>query len=50
VIPFDKNFTESMIQGKNIIETYENSQASIAVRKIWEKVMAQPAMNIERLI
>ncbi|MBC8440794.1 MAG: ATP-binding protein [Deltaproteobacteria bacterium] len=48
-IPFDKNFTESMIQGKNIIETDENSQASLAVRKIWENVMAQPAMNIVRL-
>ena len=48
-IPFDKNFTESMIQGKNIIETDDNSQASIAVRKIWENVMALPAMKIERL-
>ncbi|MBU0465476.1 MAG: ATP-binding protein [Proteobacteria bacterium] len=48
-IPFDKNFTESMIQGKNIIETDEKSQASLAVRKIWENVMAQPAMNIVRL-
>ena len=48
-IPFDKNFTESMIQGKNIIETDKNSQASLAVKKIWENVMAQPAMNIVRL-
>jgi len=48
-IPFDKNFTESMIQGKNIIETDKKSQASRAVRKIWENVMAQPAMKIERL-
>ena len=50
VIPFDKNFTESMIQGKNIIETQENSQAGIAVKKIWENVMALPAMNSEQLI
>jgi MinD superfamily P-loop ATPase len=48
-IPFDKNFTESMIQGKNIIETDKNSQASLVVKKIWENVMAQPAMNIVRL-
>jgi MinD superfamily P-loop ATPase len=48
-IPFDKNFTESMIQGKNIIETDKNSQASLAVKKIWENVMARPAMNIVRL-
>ena len=48
-IPFDKNFTESMIQGKNIIETDKESQASLAVREIWENVMAQPAMKIERL-
>ena len=48
-IPFDKNFTESMIQGKNIIETDKNSQTSLTVKKIWENVMAQPAMNIVRL-
>ncbi len=48
-IPFDKNFTESMIQGKNIIETNKESQASLAVREIYESVMAQPAMKIERL-
>jgi len=48
-IPFDKNFTESMIRGKSIIETDEKSQASLAVRKIWENVMAQPAMNMIRL-
>ncbi len=48
-IPFDKNFTESMIQGKNIIETDKESQASLAVKEIWENVMAQPAMKIERL-
>lgn len=48
-IPFDQNFTESMILGKSIMETNETSQASLAVRKIWENVMAQPAMNIQRL-
>ncbi|MFH1153926.1 MAG: P-loop NTPase [Pseudomonadota bacterium] len=48
-IPFDKNFTESMIQGKNIIETHEKSQASLAVREIWKNVMAQPAMKLVRL-
>lgn len=48
-IPFDKNFTASMIQGKNIIETGENSQASLAVREIWKNVMAQPAMKRVRL-
>jgi len=48
-IPFDKTFTESMIQGKNIIETDETSQVSLAVKTIWKNVMTRPAMNIERL-
>jgi len=48
-IPFDKNFTQSMIQRKNIIETKKTSEASLAVKKIWENVMAHPAMKIERL-
>jgi MinD superfamily P-loop ATPase len=48
-IPFDKNFIEAMIMGKNIIETDENSQASRAVKEIWKNVMALPAMNIKRL-
>lgn len=48
-IPFDKNFTTSMIDGKSIIETDKESQASLAVRGIWENVMDLPAMKIERL-
>jgi len=48
-IPFDENFTASMIQGKSIIETDKESQASLAVREIWENVMALPAMKMERL-
>ncbi len=48
-IPFDANFTASMIQGKSIIETDKESQASLAVREIWENVMALPAMKMERL-
>lgn len=49
-IPFDKNFTESMIQGKNVIETVPQSQTSLSIRKIWETVMAHPAMKLERLV
>ncbi len=48
-IPFDKNFTASMILGKNVIETEPQSQASLSIRKIWETVMAHPAMKLERL-
>ena len=49
-IPFDKNFIESMIRKKSIIETGEKSDAGVAVRKIWENVMEHPAMKIERLV
>lgn len=48
-VPFDENFIKSMIVGKNIIETDQNSQASCAVKEIWGNVMALPAMNIKRL-
>ncbi|MFO7752911.1 MAG: ATP-binding protein [Desulfobacteraceae bacterium] len=49
-IPFDKNFIESMIQKKSIIETGRDSDAGVAVKKIWENVMEHPAMKIERLV
>ncbi|MFH2093734.1 MAG: ATP-binding protein [Pseudomonadota bacterium] len=49
-IPFDENFTDSMIQGKNIIETRPDSQASRSIKEIWNNVMAQPMMKIERLM
>lgn len=49
-IPFDENFIESMIQKKSIIETGEKSDAGVAVAKIWENVMAHPAMKLERLV
>ena len=49
-IPFDKNFIESMIQKKSIIETGEKSDAGVAIRKIWENVMEHPAMKLERLV
>ncbi len=44
-VPFDPIFTTSMIQKKSIIETDETSQASQAVKKILDNVMAQPVMK-----
>lgn len=44
-IPFDPVFTESMIQGKNIIEYKDDSKVGVAVREIWKKIMASPVMN-----
>lgn len=49
-IPFDKNFIESMVLKKSIIETGEKSEAGVAVRKIWDNVMEHPAMKLERLV
>lgn len=44
-IPFDPVFTESMIQGKNIIEYKNDSKISLIVREIWNQIMTSPAMN-----
>jgi MinD superfamily P-loop ATPase len=44
-IPFDPVFTESMIQGQTIFEYSKNSEVSHAVRQIWNKIVAEPAMK-----
>jgi MinD superfamily P-loop ATPase len=44
-IPFDPVFTESMIQGQTIFEYSKNSEVSHAVRQIWDKIVAEPAMK-----
>ena len=44
-IPFDPDFTKSMVQGKTIFEYNDNSGASRVIRKIWDKIMASPVMN-----
>lgn len=44
-IPFDPVFTESMIQGKNIIEYKNDSKISLVVREIWNQIITSPAMN-----
>ncbi|NQT10111.1 MAG: P-loop NTPase [Desulfobacteraceae bacterium] len=44
-IPFDPVFTESMIQGKNIIEYKNDSKISLIVREIWNQIITSPAMN-----
>jgi len=49
-IPFDPNFTQAMIQGKTILETHENSDASQAIRKIWQTIMENPVMKQERIL
>ena len=36
-IPFDRNFTDAMVQGKNIIE-WNNSEAGERVRRLWDVV------------
>ncbi|WDP89901.1 MAG: P-loop NTPase [Desulfobacter sp.] len=48
-IPFDPAFTESMIQGRSIVETHPDSPAGHAVREIWTKVMNNPAMKLDRI-
>ncbi len=44
-IPFDPDFTKSMIQGKTIFEYDNNSQASRVIKGIWNKIMKNPVMN-----
>ncbi|WP_020589114.1 ATP-binding protein [Desulfobacter curvatus] len=48
-IPFDPAFTEAMVQGKSIMETHGDSPAAAQIKQIWERVMAHPAMKIDRL-
>lgn len=44
-IPFDPDFTKSMIQGKTIFEYNDTSQASRVIKGIWDKIIADPVMN-----
>ncbi len=41
-IPFDKIFTEAMIQAKTIFEFNKDSQASIEVRRVWDTILSRP--------
>jgi len=44
-ISFDQTFTESMIQAKTIFEYNKNSQASIEVQQVWDKILSLPEFN-----
>ncbi len=44
-VPFDPVFTRAMINGKNVMEQDPDSQAALAVRGVWEKILACPSMN-----
>lgn len=44
-IPFDPVFTWAMIEGKNVLEQAPDSSVAEAIRKIWQKINASPAMN-----
>jgi len=48
-IPFDPAFTKAMVQGKSIMETHGDSPAAAQVTQIWDRVMAHPAMKMDRL-
>ena len=45
-IPFDPIFTKAMIEGKNVMEYAPDSLAAGAIKEVWEKIMAFPAMNM----
>jgi len=49
-IPFDPEFVHAMVQGKTIMETNEDSSAAKAIKEIWQAVMENPAMKLERII
>lgn len=44
-IPFDPDFTRAMLVGKNVLEFAPDSPAAIALRAVWEKIQAVPALN-----
>jgi len=44
-IPFDPNFTRSMIEGKNIFEYQKSTELTITVEKIWNEIIKSQPMN-----
>ena len=38
-VPFDSNFTKSMVQGKTIFEYDKNSDLSLIIRQLWDTVI-----------
>ncbi len=46
-IPFDPDFTKSMVQAKTIMEYEDNSDISLKVKEVWERIMASSEMNLE---
>jgi len=48
-IPFDPAFTTAMVQGKSIMETHGDSPAATQIKEIWNRIMAHPAMKMDRL-
>jgi MinD superfamily P-loop ATPase len=44
-IPFDPIFTESMVQGKTIVEFQEKSNTCLTVKQIWVKIINSSFMN-----
>ncbi len=47
-IPFDRSFTEAMVQGKTIMEYDPTSESSLAAKEIWDKIITSPMMNEEK--
>jgi MinD superfamily P-loop ATPase len=45
-VPFDSLFIEAMIEGKNIIEYRENSDAAAGVRNVWHDIIRSSSMNL----
>lgn len=48
-LPFDPAFTTAMVQGKSIMETHGDSPAATQIKEIWNRIMAHPAMKMDRL-
>ncbi len=44
-IPFDPVFTKSMVQAKTILEYNSTSETSMAVKQIWNRILATPEMK-----
>jgi len=37
-VPFDPQFTESMVQGKTIFEYNQNGELSLTIKQLWDTV------------
>jgi len=49
-IPYDPIFTNAMILGKSVMEYDPDSQVSMSIKEIWQRVISSPEMSENRML